>query len=246
MASVSRFMLKEKIMTENEEGTQTQVEGEAPAMPPPSAGEGQVLSLQGSVSKEDFERYKKELSDLRKQLSGLQGKTDKMESKFMSRLESLGIEITPELQDKLTVLELQDKVEVLYSQLEQQEPATPVVQNTPNFAPIIKRAGYDPGDPRMVELAAQYANDEIGFAIEAGKLSAATPSPGASATIPAGQGSPKRDHDLDSLQKDIEEYQNATNSGNLNRARTLRKQFRAKHGPAWDNINWEIQDRLPL
>jgi len=228
-------------MNENEEGTQTQPEGNAVAQQNLSASEEvQPLSQPSSVSKADFEKLVGVVTDLSKQVKGRQSRADKFENTMTTKLNSLGIEVTPDLQEKLAVMDLQEKVNYLTDQLEGTVEATPQSQTSVDYAEIIRKANLNPSDPKIVELASQFSTDTIGFAIEVGKLGNAPPPPAAGVTIPAGTGNPSVDADLSELQEYIKNYTEALNSGNTNKANRIQSEARKKHANAWDKIEWEF------
>jgi hypothetical protein len=227
-------------MTENEEGTQTQTEGTSAAQTDLSKGEGvQPLSQPGSVSQEEFNKLVGVVTDLTKQVKGRQARADKFENTMTKKLNELGIEITPDMQKDIKLMDMEEKLEYLETQLVGQEAATSQPQTSVDHAEIITKAGLNPSDPKLVELAATHANDALAFAIEVGKIKATPPPAAASTTMPATQANPPTDADLSSLNEYVNKYTEALNSGNQQLADRIRTEAKQKHGNAWDNVKWD-------
>lgn len=225
-------------MTENGEGTQTSAEEQVPAKSGLSGGEeGKQLSQHGYVSKKDFDDLKSSLVDISHQLKGLQGKQDKFEHSMVKKLESYGVELTPEILDKIERDDLKDALREVQSQLDVMGKASPARQNTPNYAEIIENAGLDPNDEELVQLAAQHRDNLPQFYIELGKRAANTTPAAGGTTISQGGGSPQKS-DLKTLQEDMKTYEKALNDNDAFLANKLRTEFERKHGNAWANIIW--------
>lgn len=190
------------------------------------AGEAGSLSEQGkqdAVTRQEFD-------SLMSELRGLQGKMDKdankiekrLDDKFKERMELLGVELTPEQNRELRLMELADRVEGLYTEQEV-TPAKAKPKATVDVDEVFKTLGIDEPTEDDLRLAIQHAGNPVKLAYEIAKNNLQKPTPSSSsAVVPGNAGSPKA-HDSDALFQEFNSLKGLHQESLLASGKTVRQ-----------------------
>jgi len=179
-------------MTENQEGLDPNVgENSDGKQGFSQAGDGQLSEQQNqnvAISQQEYQ-------ELVAQIRGLQSKMDKdadaiekrMEDKFLSKVERLGLELSPEQKREYQLMQLAEKVDNLASRDVKTDANVSNTHTTVEVAEVFKALNITEPTPDQAKLALQHANDPISLTKALVERQFNKPIPDATTAVVSGQ-----------------------------------------------------------